>query len=202
MNLNSLMTSLSDREQELTAKLTKPKNNIQLLASNGEESCAIINQTMLDSYNLIIGIIQNDTRLCIGRYGEQPFSFPANQSISPTRVWIDDRGQGDYIIHFNCYNQHFEISHDQDFEKYRLLYGDEEININLVMIALLHCPKFVQLSVYDGRLAQRKSSHIIIPLGIASENLRILAHSMLDQHFPALSRYLVQLGGRENETAG
>lgn len=185
-----LFGNLTEKEQRLFGQLTKKKKDIQVMACNGMESCSIIDQTKLEPYNLFIGIIRSNEKLCIGRYGEQHFSYPADQPTSPTRVWIDVKGQDNYKFHINCREQYYELSDD-----------DEEVECsNEIMIVLLHCPDFVQFSMYDGNLPYRKSSHIFTASKIASENIKIIAHSMLNQHFPGLSRYLIQLEGDGNET--
>ncbi|KAA8747237.1 hypothetical protein [Paenibacillus sp. UASWS1643] len=190
MIAKTLFENSTQKEQRLLTQLTKKKKDIQVLACNGKESCALIDHTELEPYNLIIGIIRNDKKLCIGRYGDQHFSFPTTDpSTSLTRVWIDVKGQNDCTFHINCSDQYYELSND-----------DEELEYsNEIMIALLHCPDFIQFSVYDGNLPYRKSSHIFTASRIASDNIRIIAHSMLNQHFPGLSRYLIQLEGDRNE---
>ncbi|WP_427180055.1 hypothetical protein [Paenibacillus sp. TC-CSREp1] len=185
----SLFENLAEKEQRLLTQLSKKKKDIQVLACNGKESCALIDHTKLEPYNLIIGIIRNDEKLCIGRYGEQHFSFPVDESTSLIRVWIDVIEQNDVKFHINCRDQYYELFND-----------DEEVEYNdEIMIALLHCPDFVQFSVYDGNLPYRKSSHIFTASRTASENIKIIAHSMLNQHFPGLSRFLIQLDGDGNE---
>ncbi len=110
----TLFDNLTEKEQRLFTQFTKGKKDIRVLACNGDKSCAIIDQTNLDPYNLIIGIVRNDERLCIGRYGEQHFSFITGQPTSLTRVWIDVKGQGDFKFHINCRDQYYELSNDDD----------------------------------------------------------------------------------------
>src|SRR5690606_23534194 len=133
MIATTLFENQTEKEQRLFAHLSKKKKDIQVLACNGKESCSIIDQTKLEPYNLIIGINRNNEKLCIGRYGEQHFSFLADQPTSPIRVWIDVKGQDDYKFHINCRDQYYELSDD-----------DEEVECsNEIMIVLLHCPDFV-----------------------------------------------------------
>lgn len=190
MIAKTLFENLADKEVKLLTQLKKKKKEIQVLACNGDESCALIDHTELEPYNLIIGIIRNDEKFCMGRYGDQHFTFPTTDQSTTlaSRVWIEVKGQNHCAFHINYGGKYCEISNDDEDAEY----NDE------IMIALLHCPDFVQYSVYDGNLPYKKSAHIFTASRMASENIKIIAYSMLNQHFPGLSRYLNQLEGDED----
>ncbi|WP_432776063.1 hypothetical protein AAFJ72_03440 [Brevibacillus gelatini] len=183
---NEFLENLSEKERKLLHSLTKKRKDIQLLGCSADDSGVIIDHTNLEPYNLVMGVIRNDEKLCMGRYGNKHFSFPNNQSSNITRVWIDHKGQDNITFHINCCGQYYELS-------------DDDESSNEILIILLHCPDFTQFSLYDGRLPYRKFSHIFTTSKTASENIVAIAYSMMIQYFPNLSKHLIQLEGIENE---
>lgn len=182
-----LLDQLTEKESRLAHQMIKKKKDIQLVAANGEESCTVIDDTSLEPFNLILGIVSKEGKLCIGRYGKVNYSFHSSQSSNLTRVWIDCRDQEGIKFHVNTNGQFYKLSEDEE----------EHDHEDKLVIVFLHCPDFVQLSLYDGQLAFRKLSHIF-STGQASEKIKTIAYSMLNQHFPGVSKHLLQLEGERD----
>lgn len=186
MNAKTLLSSMTEKESKLAYQQTKKKKDIQLLASNGIESGVFIDDTVLDPFNLIIGFASNEGKVCNGLYGKEHFLFPSTISSNLTRVWIDCREQKDTMFHINSNGQYYNLS------------NDDEQNDKLLMV-LLHCPDFIQFSLYDGRLPLQKVSHLFTTSSSLSEKITTFAYSMLNQQFSGLFEYLLQLEGEAHE---
>jgi len=186
MATKALLNGMNEKEDKLAYLQLKKKKDIQLLASNGEESCAIIDNTSLNPFNLILAIISNEGKSCTGQYAGENFSYSSSLSSSLTRVWIDCRDEN-IKFNVNSNGKHFELSDDVD-----------EPN-EMLLLVLLHSPDFVQFSLYDGQLALHKISHIFTTANQASNKIKTIAHSILNRHFPGLSEYLLKLEGDSHE---
>ncbi|MCM3631501.1 hypothetical protein M3194_29835 [Paenibacillus glycanilyticus] len=188
MITKTLLSNMSEKESKLAYQQIKKKKDIQLLASNGVESGVFIDDTALHPFNLIIGFASNLGKTCTGVFGEKNFSFPSDTHPILTRLWIDCREQTDIKFHINSSGQYYGLSND-----------DEEQLDEKLLIVLLHCSDFIQLSLYDGRLPVRKVSHLFTTSNQAIEKINTIGLSMLNQQFPGLSEYLCQLEGEEND---
>ncbi|AIQ22003.1 hypothetical protein NSQ90_03445 [Paenibacillus sp. FSL H7-0737] len=187
MITKTLLSSMTEKESKLAYQQIKKKKDIQLLASNGIESGVFIDDTTLDPFNLFIGFASNQGKVCKGQYGKKCFLFPSGNSSDLTRIWIDCREQDDIKFHINSSGQYYELSNDNEEHDDKLL------------IVLLHCPDFIQFSLYDGSLPIQKISHLFTTSSQASEKIKTIAHSILNQQFPGLSQYLHQLEGEVYE---
>ncbi|BBH22614.1 hypothetical protein Back11_39590 [Paenibacillus baekrokdamisoli] len=183
----TLLNDMTEKENKLAFLQLKKKLDIQLLASNGEESCAVIDDTLLHPFNLIIAVVSNEGRSCIGQYAKKNFSYHSTLPTNLTRVWVDCRDEG-IKFHVNSNGKHFELSNDKDTPN------------DMLMIVILHCPDFVQLSLYDGQLALQKVSHIFTSSKHAGDKINVVAHSMLNRYFPGLFEHLLQLEGDNHES--
>jgi len=183
MTTKALMEHFSEREQKLANQLFIKKKDIQLLISNGAESCAILDDTLLDQYNLIIGFISKDGAVCNGTYANQHFSVPLSEESQLMRVWLDCRENKDIKYHINHNGSYRELSKDID-EK------NEEI-----LIVFLENPEFVQLCLYDGQLPYNKDCQIFITNEQAKTKIKTVAYSLLFKYFPGLVKELSVLEG-------
>lgn len=185
MATNVLLNDMTEKENKLAFLQLKKKKDIQLLASNGEESCAVIDNTSLNPFNLIMAVVSNEGKCCIGQYAEKNFEYSSTLSSNLTRIWIDCRDE-DIRFNISSNGKHFKLSDDEDDPS------------DMLMIVLLHCPDFVQLSLYDGQLTSKKVSHIFATSN--RDKVKVLAHSMLNRYFPGLSEFLLQLEGDNHES--
>ena len=185
MNAKTLLSSMTEKESKLAYQQTKKKKDIQLLASNGIESGVFIDDTVLDPFNLIIGFASNEGKVCNGLYGNEHF-YSFNYLIQSNKSMDRLQGAKDIMFHINSNGQYYNLS------------NDDEQNDKLLMV-LLHCPDFIQFSLYDGRLPLQKVSHLFTTSSSLSEKITTFAYSMLNQQFSGLFEYLLQLEGEAHE---
>lgn len=185
MATQNLLTHLTEKENKLAFQLFKKKKDIQLFSSNGEESCAIIDNTSLSPFNLIMAVISNEEKFCVGQYAGKNFIYPPTLPFNLMRTWIDCRDK-DIKFNVTSNSKHFELSDDEDSPD------------DMLLLMFLQCPDFVQFSLYDGKLSLKKISHIFSSQ--ATDKIQTIAYSMLNQHFLGFSDYLLQLEGDIHES--
>lgn len=182
----NVLYQMSEKEEKLAHQMLNKKKDIQLLASNGTQSWAVIDNTMLEVYNLIIGYTNGTEAICVGIYANHPFSYPIDGEQSLIRVWQDCRDLNDIRYYVNYKGEFQELTKDADQQNDKLL------------ILLLECPDFVQFSLYDGSLLNSKASHIFTAIAQIKAKIKTIANSMLNRNFPGLQQHLLQLGEKLN----
>lgn len=183
MNTKNLMNKFTEEEHKFAHLLFDKKEDIQLLMSDGSQSCAVVDNTMLDLYNLTIAFINKDESVCVGTYNKHSFSFPLNQEAPLTRVWLDCRDAKDIRCHFISDGKYYKLS------------KNPEIKNDNLLIVLLETPDFVQFSIYDGLLINNRVSHIFLTASHTKEKIKTIAYSLLNRSFSGLSEYFHQLEG-------
>ncbi|MED1872063.1 hypothetical protein [Brevibacillus borstelensis] len=183
MNTKNLMNQFIEEENKLIHLLNDKEEDIQLLMSDGQQSIAVVDNTMLETFNLTIGFISMEKSVCVGIYANQSFSFPLNEEATLTRVWLDCRDVKDIRCHFISDGKYYKLSKKPDVKN------------DYLLIALLETPDFVQFSMYDGLLINNRISHTFTTVSHAKEKFKTIAYSMLNRSFAGLSEYIHQLEG-------
>ncbi|MFF2909186.1 hypothetical protein [Paenibacillus sp. NPDC057934] len=183
-----LLNDFAETEQKLAYKMLKKKKDLQLLASNGIESYAFLDNTKLEQFNLITGYIGRGKKVCHVSHAGNNYPYIEGTGVCPVRVWVDCMDKSNINFHINIGGDFINLSNSQEVGE-----TDE------LLIVFLQCPDFVQFSVFDGRVAYQKVGHIFTSSKLVMDKMRTIALSMLELSFSGLNELLLQLEDDFNE---
>jgi hypothetical protein len=185
-----LLNDFTETEQKYAYKMLRKKKDLQLLASDGTDSYVYLGNTRLEQFNLIIGYVGREHKVCHVSHPNKHVPFVQNIASLPVRVWVDCIDKSDVSFHINIGDSFVDLSNNHENGE-----ADE------LLIVFLHCPDFVQLSLFNGKLAYQKVSHIFTASKQVMEKMRTMALSMLELSFPGLNDLLLQIEDDLNEEA-
>lgn len=184
----TLLNNLDQSEQKLLhLKKTKKEEDIQLFGVNKTEALVTFDATVIENATLLIGYRSNANKVCMGRYGDKVYSFPAqvNDNADFIRVWIDSRKNENVKFHVNFNGAYSKFVDGNDSDA--------------LLITFIENPDFVQLSLYDGSLFINQVSHIFTSVPAIKNRIRTIAYSMLNNEFPGLCGKFIAMEGEQSD---
>ncbi len=186
-----VLNEFSETEEKLAYQMIRKKKDIQLFACDGIEPCVYLGNTRLEQFNLISGYIGRGNKAykaCHVSHADQHVPFVQTPGSFPFRVWVDCRDKSDVSFHITIGNDSIDLSNSQ-----------ENGETSELLVVFLECPDFVQFSLFDGRVAYQKVSHIFTASKQIMEKMRTIALSMLEESFPGLNEFLLKIEDDLNE---
>ncbi|RLQ93634.1 hypothetical protein [Falsibacillus albus] len=177
----ALVNELTKAEEKLIEKMTEGNSNIQLLASDGENSFVCIGNKRIDPIVLLLCHITPNGKVCNGNIGSRKIALSNEQNITNHEVRIIvDRRDSDKK-RFYCYSK----------EAAFVLKDEDEVNEKNLLIAYIENQSFAQLTIFNSTL-QGKISEIIVRKEFLLKDLRNNAFTLVTTLFPAIHNLLLE----------
>ncbi|TYS64355.1 hypothetical protein FZD47_12890 [Bacillus infantis] len=177
----ALVNELTKAEEKLIEKMTEGNSNIQLLASDGENSFVCIGDKRIDPIVLLLCHITPSEKVCNGNIGSRKIALSNEQNITnhEVRIIVDRRDSDGK--RFYCYSK----------EAAFVLKDEDEENEKNLLIAYIENQSFAQLTIFNSTL-QGKISEIIVRKESLLKDLRNNAFTLVTTLFPAIHNLLLE----------
>lgn len=177
----AIVNELTKAEEKLVEKMTEGNSNIQLLASDGENSFVCIGDKRIDPIILLLCHITPSGKVCNGNIGSKKIALSNEQSITnhEVRIIVDRRDSDEK--RFYCYSKEAAL----------VLEDEDEVNERNLLIAYIENQSFAQLTIFNSRL-QGKISEIIVRKESLLKDLRNNAFTLVTTLFPAIHNLLLE----------
>lgn len=168
MDIKKLISQASSKDLKLLMSMVKDNAEIQLGASDGKTSMIYMNQMFLEETNLVIAYICGNKKICLGKYGNDHLEL--SKDIGIVSILTDLQNPSKVRFHLNIDGNCTILSEDND-------------NNDSVLIIFIECSKFLQFSLFDGRLIHKQISHLMVAEETERSHIRTMAFSMISNHF-------------------
>jgi hypothetical protein len=177
----ALVNELTKEEEKLIEKMTEGNSNIQLLASDGENSFVCIGDKRIDPIVLLLCHITPSGKVCNGNIGSRKIALSHEQNITnhEVRIIVDRRDSDEK--RFYCYSKETAL----------VLKDEEEVNENNLLIAYIENQSFAQLTIFNSTL-QGKISEIIVRKESLLKDIRNNALTLVSNLFPDIHDLLLE----------
>ncbi|WP_088311972.1 hypothetical protein [Bacillus cereus] len=177
----ALVNELTNTEEKLLEKMTEGNSNIQLIASDGENSFVCIGNKRIDPTVLLLCHITPSGKVCNGNIGSKKIalSHQLNTTSDELRIIVDRRNSEEK--RFYCYSK----------ESAFILKEEEEVNEKNLLIAYIENQSFAQLTIFNSKL-QSKISEIIVRKESMLKDFRNYAFTLVTTIFPVIHDSLLE----------
>lgn len=177
----ALVNELTNSEEKLIEKMIEGNSNIQLLASDGEDSFVCIGDKRIEPTVLLLCHITPRGKVCNGNIGNRKIALSHEQNLTnnEVRIIVDRRDSDEK--HFYCYSK----------EAAFVLKDEEEVNEKNLLIAYIENQSFAQLTIFNSTL-QGKISEIIVRKESLLKDLRHNAFTLVTTLFPTIHNLLLE----------
>ncbi|AXM88924.1 hypothetical protein B379_07090 [Anoxybacillus ayderensis G10] len=177
--MSELHLSFNETEEKLIKKMKKGNNDIQIVASNGEESLVCIGSIRVKTSILLLAHITDEHRACYGHIGNRSIQISSKDKNSLVRCIIDRRKRE---------KKKFHVYSEGEFYKYSSQLDDLNVNDKHILFAYIEDNKFAQLTLFNNSIDQKVSELSVRENSLISD-LRTLALNYLISNFPDCDQY-------------
>jgi hypothetical protein len=178
----ALCSEFSKVEEKLVKKMLEGNIDIQLLASDGNNSYVCMGDTRVEPTILLLCYVTPDNKICNGIIGDRKLSLLYENEIlqqrnEELRIIIDRRDSDERCFHV--------------YSKESLSNFNEQIEFTQkgIVIAYIEKNSFAQLSIFNSEL-HHKISEINIKKESLIQDFRTNAFTLISSIFPRVKSYL------------
>ncbi|GHH96656.1 hypothetical protein [Neobacillus kokaensis] len=178
----ALCNEFSKVEEKLIKKMADGNIDIQLLASDGNNSYVCIGDTRIEPTILLLCYVTPEYRICNGIIGDRKLSLLFENELlqqrnEELRIIFDRRDSDEKCLHVYSKEYLSEFSEQTDFTK------------RGIIIAYIEKNSFAQLSIFNSEL-QHKISEINTKKESLIPDFRTNAFTLISSIFPRVKGYL------------
>lgn len=180
----AVCNEFSKVEEKLLKKMLEGNLDIQLIASDGDNSFVCMGQTRIEPTILLLCIISPENVVCNGAIGDRKISLLYENENAKLQKWNEEIR---LIIDRRVSNERcFHVYSEETFSKFNEM---DEFNERSIIIAYIEQKNFAQLSIFNSEL-QQKISDIVTKNESLIPDFRTNAFTLISSIYPSFKSYL------------